>query len=433
MDPRERATSLPRTLGWASVAAYGLGAILGAGVYSVIGAAAGRVGDGMWLAFLISAVVALITALAYAELATMFPRAGGEFLYVQRAMPEGRILSFTVGAMMAVAAAATAATVAIAFGGYLSALASIPTGVAAPLLVAILAGVAIIGVRESTTMVALFTCIEAGGLVLVIVLGATSERFGEALAAVPTDGLLSGAALVFFAYLGFENIVNLAEETREPERNLPRAILASVGGATLLYLLVALAVVALIPAGDLARSDAPLADAVGTRSSALSGALGGIALFATANTAMAALISGSRILYAMAREGRLPAALARVGVARRTPWVATLAVAGTALALVPLGDVAIVAGLTSFASLLAFAAVNASVVVLRVRAASTPRPFHVPWAVGRVPVLSLLGAVLALVLVTQLDTHVLVAGAVLLALLVGASLLPVTRRRRAPA
>lgn len=404
---------LRRALGWPAVAAYGLGAILGAGIYSVIGAAAGLAGDGMWLAFVASALVALLTALSYAELATMFPRAGAEFVYVQHALARPRVLAFTVGTMMAASAAATSATVAVAFGGYLSAMVSAPAPLMAPLLLLVLSGVAIAGVRESAWMVAVFTCIEAAGLVVVIVVGATSERFAEAFSATPTPAIFAGAALVFFSYLGFENIANLAEETRRPERSLPRAILVSVAVATVLYVLVAVAAVALMPASELAQSDAPLADAVRMRSTPLAGALGGIALFATANTAMAAIVSGSRILYAMARAGELPKAIARVSRERRTPWVATLVITATALALLPLGKVAVIASLSSFAALLAFAAVNASLVILRFRAPNQKRPFRVPLAIGRLPLLPLFAAVATMLLVTQLEARVLGYGTVL--------------------
>lgn len=419
---------LRRTLGWPSLTAYGIGAILGAGIYSVIGAAAGHVGAGMWLAFGIGAVVALITALSYAELATMFPRAGGEFLYVRRALPRQGALAFTAGTMMAAAAAATAATVSIAFGGYLSSFLDAPSVVAAPLLVVFLATVAIAGIKESTWMVAVFTCIEAAGLVVVVVLGATSERFGAALLAAPSSHLLSGAALVFFSYLGFENIVNLAEETKEPERNLPRAILLSLGISTALYILVAIAAVALLPVANLARSDAPLADAVRGRSPSLAGALGGVALFATANTAMAAIISGSRILYAMADAGELPRVLSSV-LNRRTPWLATIVVAMLALVLLPLGSVAVVASISSFASLLAFATVNASVVVLRLRDPRRARPFRVPLSLGRWPILPLLGALSALFLASQLDAVSIACGAAFVVVSLGSYAL--MRRHRA--
>ena len=422
-------STLRRALGWPAVAAYGLGAILGAGIYSVIGAAAAVAGEGMWLAFASSAVVALITALSYAELATMFPRAGAEFLYVRHALPRRRALPFTVGAMMAVAAAATSATVSLAFGGYLAAIVNAPSQLAAPLLIVVLTLVALLGVKEATWMVAVFTCIETAGLIIVIVVGATHPGFGDAFVAVPDANVFAGAALVFFSYLGFENIANLAEETRQPERNLPRAILVSLAISTLLYVLVAVSAVALLPVDELARTQAPLADAVRHRSPALANALGGIALFATANTAMAAIVSGSRIVYAMARAGELPAILARVSRRRSIPTAATVLVALAALLLLPLGTVAVVASVSSFASLLAFTAVNTALVILRMRDPGHPRPFRVPLSIRRVPLLPIAGAGSALFLVVQLPPDVLAAGCVLvLAVIAVYVLVRLTRR-----
>lgn len=317
---------------------------------------------------------------------------------------------------MAASTAATAATVSIAFGGYLEAIVDVRAQFIAPLLIVGLTMVALVGVKESTWMVVAFTCIEAAGLVVVIVVGATSPRFGDAFLAVPHANVFAGAALVFFAYLGFESIANLAEETRHPERNLPRAILVSLGVATLLYILVAVSAVALLPADELARSDAPLADAVRARFPSLAGALGGIALFATANTAMAAIVSGSRTLYAMARERELPPLFARISQ-RKTPWTATLLVAAVSLMLLPLGSVALVASVSSFASLLAFAGVNVALAILRVRAPDHPRAFRVPLSIGRVPVLPIVGALSALFLVTQLANDVIIAGAVAVAVI----------------
>lgn len=406
--------ALRRTLGWPALAAYGLGSILGAGIYSVIGGAAARAGEAMWLAFVVGAFVALLTALSYAELATMFPRAGAEFVYVGHAMPRQRAIAFTAGTMTVASNAATAATVAIAFAGYLSAFVDAPVAIIAPLLVAVLAGVAIVGVKESTIVVAIFTGIEVVGLIIVIAVGATSETFGAALATAPTANVLPAAALVFFSYLGFQGIVNLAEETERPERDLTRAIMTSLAIATALYIAVALAAVALLPIDELAASEAPLADAVRARSPLAASALGAIALFATANTAMAAIVSGSRMLYAMAEARELPPALARVGTRRETPWVATLVIAGLAVALLPLGGVEVIASVSSFAALLAFAAVSTSVIVLRFRDPSRARPFRVPLAIGALPVLPALGAIAALALVTQLAPIAILCGGALI-------------------
>jgi APA family basic amino acid/polyamine antiporter len=423
-------SELKRALGLPSLTFYGLGTILGAGIYSVLGAAAGTSGPGMWLGFAISAGVALLTALSYAELSTAFPQAGAEYVYLGKALPRWPAPAFATGILMASSGAATAATVSLAFAGYLGGLVALPTLVTAGLLLVAITGVAIVGIRESAGMAMAFTLIEAAGLVGVIALGVTSDGFGAALADIPGPGpLLAGASLVFFSYLGFENIVNLAEEAKAPERTLPRAILISLAISTALYVLVALAAVALLPAEELAASDAPLADAVAQRSPALAGGLRGIALFATANTALASLLSGSRLLFGMARGGDLPRPLAAVLPARKTPWLATLVVAGAAAGLLPLGEVAVVASVSSFASLLAFAGVNLALIVLRYRAPDLARPFRVPLAAGRLAILPAVGAASALALVSQLDRTAIVAGAglVVVALLL---YLAVGKRRR---
>lgn len=281
-------------------------------------------------------------------------------------------------------------------------------------------------------MNAIFTVVEAGGLVLVVAVGATVDGFGEALATPPSWALLGGASLVFFSFLGFENIANLAEEAKRPERDLPRAILLSLGIATVLYVLVALAAVALLGPEELAKSDAPLAAAVAKKSPRLAGALGGVALFATANTALASILSGSRLLYGIAKGGDLPGPVAAILPRRKTPWVATLVIAVAAAALVPLGKVEVVASVSSFAALLAFASVNVALIVLRFREPDRERPFRVPFAVGRLAVLPALGALSSLVLLVQLEKTALVGGAVLLAATLAAYLIFVRRRPSQP-
>jgi APA family basic amino acid/polyamine antiporter len=424
---------LARALGLPALTFYGLGIILGAGIYSVLGAAAGHAGDALWMCFLISALVALPTALSYAELATTFPRASAEFTYLRRALPRWPGVGLVTGLLVALSGAATSGTVAIAFAGYLGSYVQVPPALTAWALLAAAAGLCMVGVKKSAWVNAVFTLLEAGGLVLFIVLGATSDAFADAFTTAPNRGVLSGAALVFFSYLGFENIANLAEEAKQPERDLPRAILLSLGIATTLYVLVAVAAVALMPPEQLAGTDAPLADAAVERSRLAAGALGGIALFATANTALVSMLVASRVLFGMAREGEIPKRWAAVLPRRKTPWVATLVVAGLAAALVPFGEVGVVASLSSFASLLAFAAVNLAMIVLRYREPELNRPFRVPGAVGKLPILPAIGIVATLGIATQLDGKAFLAGTIALVVFTGYSLWRRRRRSRAPA
>ena len=409
-------SGLRRTLGLGSLTFYGVGLILGAGVYSVIGAAAAQAGAALWQSFALGSLAALLTGLSYAELATAYPKAGAEFVYLGAAFPgKMRWLAALVGMVLVVGAATTATTVAVAFGGYLADFVKVPGWLAAVSLLAAATGLCVFGLRESTWVNIVFTLIEAGGLVLFITVGTAAPRFGEALATPPHFGVMSGTALVFFAYLGFEEIANLAEETREPGRDLPRAILLSVAITTTLYVLVGLAAVALVAPEDLAKSESPLAHAARASSPLAARALGAIALFATANTALITLLAASRMLYGMARENALPQALAKVS-ARGTPWAATLAVAALALAALPLGGVAALAGLSSFAALLGFAAVNVALIVLRRREPARKRPFRVPMSLGGIPVLPVLGIAITLLLATRFDPSVYVAGAGAIAL-----------------
>lgn len=406
-------TPLKRTLGLPALTFYGVGQILGAGIYSVIGAAAGEAGPAVWLSFLAAAVVALLTGLSYAELATAYPEAGAEYVYLRAAVPESRWVASSIGMIVVIAGAATAATVALAFAGYLRLAADIPMIPVALGVLVFCTALNIIGIRESSWANIAFTLVEGGGLVLVIAAGIGSPRFGEALVAPPHPGVLSGAALVFFAYLGFEEMANLAEEAMDPARHLPRAILLSLAVTTLLYLMVGLSVVALAAPEQLARSTSPLATAVEQARPRLAGILGGIALFATANTALITLIVTSRMVFGMARSSDPPGKLSRVMPRRQTPWVAALAVLGLAALLVPFGDLRIVAGLSSLGSLCAFAAVNVAVILLRYRRPRLRRPFHVPVRFRGFPILPAAGALTAVGLATQFPLRVYVAGAAL--------------------
>ena len=409
-------TGLQRSLGLASLTFYGIGLIIGAGIYSVIGAVAGKAGNGLWLSFVVAAVAAFLTALSYAELATMFPKAGAEYVYLQHAAPRGRWIPFLMGVVLTVAATATATSVALAFGGYLGIFIPVPPIAGALLLLVVATGVSLIGIRESSWINTTFTLVEMGGLVMIIVLGMPSAR-AASLAEIPAFGATLGAAsLVFFVYLGFEGIANLAEEARRPERDLPRAILLSLAVTTVLYVAVSVAAVSLVSPARLAASTSPMADAVSVVSGRAGNAIGVIALFATGNTALITLIAASRKLFSMAAGGDMPPFLGRTFGRRGTPSWASFAVLGGAVLLLPLGSVAEAASLSSLASLVAFLAVNLALIVLRYRDADRPRPFRVPLAIGRLPILPVAGMGIAGLLALQFDGRVYLAGILVLVL-----------------
>jgi len=409
---------LRRTLGFGALTFYGVGIILGAGIYSLLGEAAGLAGVSVWVAFLLASVAALLTGLSYAELATMYPSAGAEYVYLGQAWPRATWLRGMVGWALVTASVATAATVSLAFAGYASLFVGVPAAwIAIGLLVAV-GLVNVIGVQEAAWANALFTVIEASGLVALIVVGMKTPGFNEVFLAAPSSGVFAAAGLIFFAYLGFEDIANLAEEAKNPSRDLPRAFLAAVVISTTLYVLAAAASVTLLEPAKLAESRSPLADAMRTQAPSLAGALGGVALFATANTALITVMAASRLLYGMARGGDAPGFLAGTLPRRMTPAFGIGLVCIAAASFLPLGRVSAVGSVASLLALSAFVCVNAALIRLRFSGHTQTRPFRVPGSVRRWPILPTLGLIVCAMLMTQFGwtTYAIGAGALLFGL-----------------
>lgn len=414
---------LKPVLGPIQLVFYSVGVIIGAGVYSVIGAAAGLADQSLWLSFIIAALVALLTGFSYAEMTTSFPTAGAEYQYLRRALPKADWAAFGVGLLILLGGAATASTVAVAFGGYVRTFADVPVWLSALTLLSACTAINIWGLRESSWVNMVFTAIEVSGLLLVIATGFTTGNPSAALLSAPTPGVLPAAALVFFVYLGFEEVANLAEEVREPSRDLPRAIFYSLGITTVLYVLVALAVLVLATPGELASSEAPLAFAIQRVWPGAANTLSAIALFATANTVLISLIASSRLAFSMGRDGEIPALFAKLLPARNSPWIAAALALVMAVILLPIGEVKILAALSSFAALLAFFAVNLALVILRYRLPEHPRPFRVPFAVGRMPVLPVAAIASIGLLLVNFNREIYLAGAGALVLCAAAFLL----------
>lgn len=407
---------LKPVLGPVALIFYSIGVIVGAGVYSVIGAAAGLAQGSLWLSFVIGAGVALLTALSYAEMATTFPAAGAEYVYIRRTWPGADWLAFGVGVTILLGGAAMATTVALAFGGYLRAFIDVPPVLAALALLAACTAFNVWGLRESSWLNILFTSIEIAGLVLVIVAGLLYDGPAVPASNAELPAVMAAAALLFFVFLGFEEIANLAEEVRNPARDLPLALFVSVGVTTALYVAVALAVTRLALPAELAASGAPLTTAILKAWPQAGGLLSAIALFATANTVLITLIATSRLAFSLGRDREIPAVFANLLPVRRTPWVAALLAFAMAAVLLPIGDIRVLAELSSFSALIAFIAVNVVLIALRYRMPGLKRPFRVPFAVGRMPVLPLLAIAAILVLLLYFETIIWIAGAVGVAL-----------------
>lgn len=391
-------TKLRRSLGFWALVIYGVGDILGAGIYALVGKVAGVAGHASWLSFLVAFGVATFTALTYAELGGRFPRSSGESWFVEQAFGSRRF-ALAVGWVVLCSGVLSLATMSLAFAGYLSGL--VPgistTGGVVGILV-LLAFINFRGIRESSNANIVATSIELAGLLMVIVLGAVflagpgevdSARAVEASPPTDWSSIARGGALAFFAYVGFEDMVKVAEEVRDPERNLPRAIIVSLIVTGVVYLLVVVVATLVVDPSTLGGSDAPLLEVVRRAEPRVPDSLFGvIALFAVANTALLNFIMGSRLLYGMARQGLLPAWLGAVHPARRTPHWSILTILGAALVLAASGSLTHLAGTTSLLLLVVFLTLHLSLIAVK-RAAPRPRrTFCVPLAVPIVGVLT---------------------------------------------
>jgi len=404
---------LRRSLNLAETTLAGIGLILGAGVYALIGAVANEAGNGLWLSFVVAAVVAAVIGLCYAELASMFPRSGADYEYTRRAL--GPRPAFVVGWLMVIGNIIAAAAVALGFGGYLGTFLDVDPRITAVLAMAVATGVAFLGVEETVKVMIVGTLVEVAGLVFVIAVGVPHlGDFDLTQFNGGAGGVLGGAALVMFAYLGFSEIATLAEEAENPTRTVPLAMVLSIFVTTALYIMVAIAAVSVLGARALASSDAPLADVakdvLGDRASE---AVAIIALFSTANTMLLMLVAASRMIYGMASTAALPRFLAWVHPGRRTPMRAIALCLGLASAFALTGELAFVAGASNFAIYVAFAAVCVSLTVLRYKQPDLPRPFRLPLTLRRMPLLPLLGLLLVALQMANLSSDILALGAVL--------------------
>lgn len=377
---------LRRSIGLPLLTLYGLGTILGAGVYVLIGEVVSLSGSQAPSAFVLAAVLAGITAFSFAELGSRLPKSAGESAYVLAAFNR-RGLSTAVGWAVVAVGTVSAATMVVGFVGYLDVFVDLPSAIVISICVALLTAIAIWGIGESLLAAGAITLLEIGGLLFVCVIARDSfGRFADnwpsvlpGLDSVHLIGVASGAFIAFYAYIGFEDIVNVAEEVKQPKQNLPRAIVGSLVASTILYLLIAIVAVFAIPLADLAGSNAPLATIVESRgfSPAI---IAAISLFAVMNGALVQIIMASRVLYGLASDGLAFAAFARVSGKTQTPIVGTMTVAAILLGLSLFFSVSDLARVTSFIALFIFTIVNIALWRLK-RIAPGETEFSVPTAI----------------------------------------------------
>ena len=411
----ERPTRLPRVLGLLELTASGVGIIIGAGIYVLLGAATDEAGSAVWASFGLAAVLCGLTALSYAELASMFPKAGAEHEYTRRVFPAR--VAFVVGWTMATGLMVAAAAIAVGFAHYLRYFVDVPVVAGAIALLCVEAAIAMSGLRRSARLTLVLSAIQVAGLLGIVAIGASHVGSESLVAGSDAGTVLGGAALVFFAFIGFDEVITLAEETHHPTSIVPRALLLALGISTLLYMAVAVAAVSVVGAEALAGSDRPLAEVMAhVLGGRAEGVTAVIALVSTTNTSLLALTAGSRILYGMADTGALPRPLARLSAGPKVPATAIAVTAAGAVAFAAIGNLTLIASVTDFAVYVVFLAVNTTVVLLRLRQPDAARPFKIPLAVGRVPVLPIAAFLAAALMIPQLAGDALWLGLALVAI-----------------
>lgn len=427
-SPEKEPEGLRRELSLWEFTTNTFGTIVGAGVYVLIGAGIALAGGGVWLAFVLAAFVAGIAVLGYAELGSMYPRAGGEYDFLSHAIGKG-LVPYLVGWMLTLNGSASLVTLALGFGEYLRLLVPISPWFSALILIVILTAAVLFGLKLDTRANLVLTAVEAGGLLIIIVLGASRWGTGQIIDwPQGMGGVLSATALLFFAYTGFEDATKMGEEVLEPGYTFPFGLLLGLGLTALFYTALSLTIVQLAPVEALAGSGAPLSIAVGqVWGPAGELFLAVVAMFSIANTALFVLVAHSRLIFAMARGGSLPPVLSRILPRTAVPWISTLAAGILALALVPLGEVEVAGGVASWSALLVYASVSAALIVLRFREPRASRPFRVPFNVGNFPVLAALAILVTLALSLRLDWQIIALGLIVAAL--GVIAYPFLRQR----
>ncbi|RZJ15378.1 MAG: amino acid permease [Haliea sp.] len=398
------APALIRSIGPFQLTLYGLGSMLGSGIYGLIGQAAGQVGNAVWASFLVAMIAALLTALSYASLGSRYPRAGGAAFVTHKAfgMP---LLSFVVGLAVVCSGLASVATQSQVFAGNLNVLlqpVAFPVwAIGAGFLLA-MAALVLRGIQESMWVNVAFTLVEAAGLLLVIAVGIPYWGSVDLLEVPQVPGgdatvllVMHGAVLTFFAFIGFEDTLNVAEECRDPQRTIPIALVSAMVIGALIYVAVAVTAVSVVPWRELAQAAGPLTEVMARAAPAMAPwVFTAITLFAVANTALVNYVTSSRLVYGMARQGLLPQALGRVHQRTRTPHFAAALLLAILLPLGLLGSVANLASASVLLLLAVFAVVNGALFILQGRKSEPAGRFEIPrWvpAAGTVICVVLIG------------------------------------------
>ena len=414
-----KGSKLRRAMGVVDLTALGIGGVIGTGIFVIIGEAIGDSGPAIVLSFALAGITCMFSALSYAELASAIPVSGSAYTYAFATM--GELVAWIIGWDLILEYGVSVAAIAVGWGGYLSSLLeslfnySLPAAIASPpgdggsfnapavFLVLAITALLISGIRESARTNTVMVLVKLGILVVFIVVGIFSFDSSNFSPFAPNgaSGVVDAAALIFFAYIGFDAISTASEEVKKPERDLPIALLASLGIATILYIAVAIVASGLLPSDQLAGDDSPLATALSEGAGADWGAdvISFGALIAISSVVLTILYGQTRIAFSMCRDGLLPEKLATIWERTKTPIFITGlfgVLAAVLAAFVPLAEIA---KLVNIGTLFAFVLVNVGVIILRRTKPDMERSFRVPF----VPVFPLIGTALCIYLMSRLE------------------------------
>jgi APA family basic amino acid/polyamine antiporter len=362
---------LKKRLGTTHILLYGVGTMLGAGIYVLVGKVAGYSGTSAPLSFLIAGILAGLTAYSYSLLTPRFPKSGGEIEYVRAATGSKR-LSAIVGWGVIFTGFISASAIAKGFVGYLDVFIELPDWVVIVGIIVILSAIAIWGIGESMTVIGVITLIEVSGLIFIISASGVSlseikDGFVDPILN-NTDydvvAIFQGAFLAFYAFVGFEDLANIAEEAKNPKKSMPVALIGGLLITLVLYILVAIVAVVALPMDVLSSTNAPMAEILAPKGEGYITFITLISLIAVINGVLAQIVMGARVLFGLSREGNAPAFLNSIHQRFQTPVAATVVMAVIIILLAVFVPIVSLANATSYVIISVFVLVNFSQVIL---------------------------------------------------------------------
>jgi len=382
----ENKVTLKRDISLYFLIFYGLGNILGAGIYVLVGKIAGISGIFAPISFIVACIVVLFTALSYSELSARFPYSAGEALYAKHAF-NSKYISIFIGIIIALSGILSSATIIHGFNGYISNFFDLPSILTAILLLIVLTVIAILGIGKSVKFATILTLVEIFGLLIIVFIGVENIEFrnAEIKEFIPPFEISIwytislGAFLAFYAFIGFEDMVNVAEEVKEPAKNMPKAIIITLIVSTTLYILVATISVLAIPPEILSKSDAPLADVYRTLTNKEPIVLSIIGMFAVINGALIQIIMVSRLLYGMGMNKWIPSIFTKVNEKTRTPIFATVFASIVILIFTLWLPIVTLASLTSFFIFIVFTLMNLALIKIKLKSPTPEGIINIPF------------------------------------------------------